>query len=177
MATYTRTKTQTFTYARLSLIKAQAKLALRRSLNYISDETLKTVVDQGLDKKYIKQIDIYGVDEYGRCRAQLKLAIDWARHQIHIKEGREMVKVGERWLNKACVEVDEVTSVFREFVEDQDLDTIWQFTWADGIDIEKARKELGTSPATKPEWYGNPEGFGTAVRPIDEMYIGCYLST
>lgn len=177
MATYTRTKTQTFTYARLSLIKSQAKIALRRSLNYISEETLKTVFEQGLDKKYIKQIDIYGVDEYGMCRAQLKLIIDWTRHQIHIKEGREMLKVEERWLNEACIEVDEMSSLFREFVEDQDLDTIWQFTWADGIDIERARRELGTIPATAPRWRGNPEGFGTSIRPIDEMYVGCYLAT
>ena len=145
-------------------------------MDTINEDTLTRVFDQGLEKKYIKQIDIYGLEKSGLCRAQLKIKIDWQKHQIHISEGRHMVKIPEKWLDNGAIEVDEMTKLFREFVESENLETTWQFTFSNDVDIEKARKELGTSPATAPSWKGRIVGQSFEVSGADEMKIGCYFS-
>lgn len=176
MATYTRTVSGTITTTRLGFINAQVKIALRRSMHYIDEETLNRVFDQGIRKGYIKQIDIYGMDTSGYCRAQLRIQIDWQRHQIHIREGRDMLVVPGTWMEIGAIEIDELTKLFREFVTDEQLETTWQFYWADWVDVAVARQELGTVEATPPTWRGRPTGMSTSVTQADEMQVGCYLA-
>ncbi len=66
--------------------------------------------------------------------------------------------------------------MFREFVQDNGLRTIWQATWNNGVNIPMAEKELGTVPAVVPKWSGKPEGISSNVSLADEMNIGCYFS-
>ncbi len=176
MPTYTRSVTSTVTTTRLGFLKTQVRIALRRSMHYIAEETLQRVFDLGLSRKYIGQIDVFGLDYAGLCRAQLKIKIDWNKHQIYIQEGRDMITVPESWMDIGAIEVDEMTRLFREFVDDEELSTIWQIYWADGVNAEKARQELGTVHATAPTWRGRPNGITSSVSLADEMCIGCYFA-
>lgn len=176
MPTYTRTATLTFASTRILFLKAQVRIALRRSMNNIDESTLVRVFDAGIEKRYIGQVDIYGLDSSELCRAQLKIVIDWDRHQVHIREGRETIAVPEKWMDIGAIEVDEMTKLFREFVDDTGLKTIWQITWANGVDVDSARQDLGTVSATRPTWRGKPEGINSTVSLADEMNIGCYFS-
>ena len=176
MPTFTHTISSTITKTRIFFLKAQVRIALRRSLDYISEESLTKIFDVALEKKYFKQIDVYGLDSYNLCRAHLKITIDWSRHQLHIKEGRETISFPDKWLQAGAIEIDEMTKLFREFVEEANLNTIWQAHWEDGVDIERARRELGTVPATPPTWRGSPQGINSSISMADEMKIGCYFS-
>lgn len=177
MTTHTRTKTITVTKTRMQFIQLQVRIALRRSMTNIQEDTLKRVFDQGLAKKYIKQIDIYGIDISGLCRAHLKIQIDWYRHQVCIREGRDFITAPEKWMQTGAIEIDEMTRLFREFIDDQMLTTTWQIWFSDGIDYERARRELGTVPTTPPKWISKPEGLASSVSLADEMNIGFYAAT
>lgn len=176
MPTHTRTSTSTFTSTRIYFLKTQVRIALRRSISTIDENTLARVFDTAIEKKYFKQIDIFGLGANNLCRAHLKIVLDWERHQIHIKEGRENIAVPDKWLDTGAIEVDEMTKLFMEFVKDNDLRTIWQATWNDGVNIDLAQKELGTGPAIAPKWSGKPEGISANVSLADEMNIGCFFS-
>ena len=176
MSTFTKTATSTITSTRINFLKVQVRIALRRSLSSVDENTLARIFDTALEKKYFKQIDVYGLDSSNLCRAHLKIAIDWQRHQIHIKEGRTAIVTPDKWMKEGAIEVDEITKLFREFIQDAGLNTIWQATWEDGVNVALAQQELGTVPATPPQWRGKPEGMQSSVSLADEMSIGCYFS-
>lgn len=59
MATRTRTRTVTTTWARIDLLITQVRIALRRTTN-TDETTLKEVFERGLREKMIGEVNIYG---------------------------------------------------------------------------------------------------------------------
>jgi hypothetical protein len=176
MSTFTQTHSKTITCTRIELLKVQVRITLRKTLKNINESELKRVFDVGLEKKYIKQINVYAMGKDNLCRGMIEIKIDWNLHKVRISEGNDLLQVEEAWTKEGTIEVDEITKLFQKFVEQNELKTVWQFTFSDGIDFEAARRELGTVAANPPLWKGVPSGDSYSVSLIDEMGIGVFFS-
>ena len=138
------------------------------------------MVDQGIEKRYVKRFDIYGVNNVKLCRAQLRIDIDWNRHSIHLREGRDAITVPDKWFKTGAIEIDEMTKAFREFVTAERLETIWHFIWADGVNDKQASRELGVTDAEPVKWRSGQnrtrgQQMSTKVSLADEMTVGLYV--
>src|ERR1044072_7907892 len=89
--TYTRTKT----YARIVLLKEQARTILRRATQ-ISQETLHRLMI-GVDNHWIANFLVYGFDQKNLCRAELVFEIDWDEFQLQISHGITSVMIAHGW--------------------------------------------------------------------------------
>lgn len=170
------TRTSTSTFTRIELLTLQMKIALKKTLN-ISEESFDRYVRQGLRLKLIGSITIYAIQADGRCRAQLRLKIDWERHRLHIEEGRERLPMDRRWQNQAAPELQEYVEGFVNFVAEHDLTTKWTIGFAPGADYDYACRTLGLDrgSAGVPRWAGRAEGFTWDATGLDELKIGCYF--
>ena len=172
-STYTRTASATYT--RMSLLILQVKITLRRTTK-ISEERLRRTFETGLKEKLIGKIHIYALDKNERCRAQLTLEIDWKRHELHIREGREYITIDNRWENNTAIELDEIIRLFNEYTQAKRLNTIWRLNYAPNVDTEYARKKLDLVDGKLLEWYGRKESYVTKIQELDECKVGLYLS-
>src|SRR5579871_2359322 len=118
------TRTSTKTYTRIDLLIMQVRIALNKTLN-ISEEKFDQIFRQGLRLKLIGSVTIYAIQSDGRCRAQLRLTIDWDRHSVHIAEGREPISIDRRWHGETAPELEVYVEGFVEFVNDHNLKTSW----------------------------------------------------
>ncbi len=173
MVTHTRTRTVTTTWTRIDLLVRQVRIVLRRTTN--TDETdLKEVFEIGLREKMIGEVNIYGVDDQGLGHAEIRILIDWEKHQFHIREGRENVTVDSRWIEGVSLELDELTMDFNEYVRKKSLRTFWRVAYAHGVDVSNARKILGLTPADPMKWKGKKVGWSLCIEDLDEMSVGVY---
>lgn len=172
MAT-TKTKTVTKTYARTDLLIMQVEIALRRTVD-IGETSLKKVFERGLREKIIGEIDIYGVDDQGYCRAQIRIEIDWKRHQLHIQEEREDVTINSRWIEGTSFEIDAATILFNEWVSKRNLRTFCHVIYAPGVDRSEANAMLGLHPADPVKWKGKKCSDSYQVDGLDELCVGLY---
>lgn len=170
MAT-TRTKTVTKTYARTDLLIMQVEIALRRTTD-IDKTRLKEVFERGLREKMIGEIGIYGVDDQEYCHAQIKIEIDWKRHQFHIREGRGDVTIDSRWVEGTSIEIDVATRNFSKWVNDRNLRTFWYVTYVSGVDRSEANAMLGLRPADPVKWKGKMHSDSFQVDELDELGVG-----
>lgn len=115
-------KTKTFT--RLQLIKSQIRKALRRTTD-ISSQSLINIFDKRLDSHQISEVIINAIDNENFCRAQMALEIDWDEYALQIARGNVTVSVDKRWTDDTAIEIDEVASLFNEYVSKYSLKTEW----------------------------------------------------
>lgn len=166
----TRTVTKTFT--RIDLMIMQVRIALKQTLD-ISEEQFDRVFRQGLQLHLIGKVCIYGVDGTGLCWAQILLEIDWLRHQVHVSAGRDSIGIDRRWRDETCPALQEIVPMFNDYVEEQNLSTLWQIYYAPGIDEAYARNLLGLVTAQAPTWAGEPESSSWDTVGLDELKVGC----
>lgn len=173
MAT-TRTKTVTETYARTDLLIMQVEIALRRTVD-IGETTLKKVFERGLREKMLRKIDIYGVDDQGYCHAQIRIEIDWEKHQFHIQEGREDVTIDSQWVKGTSIEIDVFTRNFSKWVNERDLETFWHVSYVPGVNRSEANAMLGLRSADPVKWKGKKCSSSLQVDGLDELCVGLYV--
>lgn len=169
---YTSTRTATKTFTRIQLIKTQVRIALRRTTD-VSSEALKRIYDKGIDNRWIKKITVYGMDSKKYCRAQLTLEIDWEEHNLQLARGKATIAIDGRWQNDTAIELDEVISLFNEYVSEYSLTTQIQFNYVDGLDRDAANQNLGCVSAEPIKW---ERGWSSAIPELPELRVGCYLA-
>lgn len=169
-STYTQTSTKTF--ARLELIKTQVRIAFRRSTN-ISKEQLNKLVDIGIDRHWLKQIKIYGIDDQGLCQAQLVLDINWNKHKSQLSMGKAKIIIDNRWAEDTAIELDESINLFNKYVNEYSLTTTNRFSLSEGEDHDIICKELNLVSA-EPIKFTNKSGNSFNIPELQEVCVGFY---
>lgn len=171
-STFTQTATKTF--ARLALLKAQVRIALRRTTN-ITPSILEKTFDQGLEHKWISKITIYAVDSDKCCRAQLILDIDWDEYDFQLAQGKATVAIDQRWQDDTAIELDEIIKLFNEYVAEYSLNTKYQVTRRAGFSKEMVQEALGLCDAEPIKWKQR-NGYSTKIPELSELRIGFYVA-
>ena len=166
---FTRTRTTTRTFARLSLIKMQVRRVLARAR--IKKDHSKRIV-LGVDLRLIGRLMLYGVGADQRCFAELFIEIDWERNAIHMAAGREDVHVDDRWPQDTAIEVDEALRLFLEIVDAEGLKILCRTRYAPGVDRDTANQRLGFRPADPVQWAGGTVGSRFVIPELDEVAVG-----
>jgi hypothetical protein len=170
----TSTLSKTKTYARIDLLKLQVSIALRRTTN-LSDVALERLL-KGVQNQWINRIDIYGVDSTEEARCQLRVLIDWQRHEVHIAAGRTTVSPHQGWPDDLAFELGDSIELFMEYVRAHRLTTTW-FTGHPDLGERRAAifAELGLVDADTPSWAGGKVNVTFNVPELDEMTVALYL--
>jgi hypothetical protein len=156
-----QTYTSTQTYTRILFLQKQIREALR-STTQISDDTLNTLL-QAIEKKWIRQIDIYAFNFNNLCQAQLIMEIDWNEHDNQIAIGKITIAVDTRWKNDLLPQVDASIWAFNAYVDKYNLRTDWRIMYSDHVvndtsKLTEVRRFLGTAPAEPIKWSDKPIG-------------------
>jgi len=171
---FARTATYTATYTRVELIKLQVQRVLARSIPDQRGYINKLL--RGIDKRYISEISVYGLDRDEMCRAELFIEIDWKRNALHISAGREKVQVDSRWQEGIAVEVDLTLQKFEEVTRELGLHKIVYCRYGPGVNREKANRELGLQPADPVRWKSGFVGTKMSIPELDEFSIGINIA-
>jgi hypothetical protein len=121
--TMASTRSITKAYARIDLLKLQFSVALKRTTD-LSDAAVERLL-KGIENQWINRIEIYGVDSADKAWCQLRIIIDWRRHQIHIAAGRTVVSPYKGWPDDLAFELSDTIEVFMEYVRQYGLETTW----------------------------------------------------
>jgi hypothetical protein len=177
VSTFTYTSTKTFT--RTVLIKTQFRFLLSETTD-ISKESLEKVIERGIDKKWLSKVAVYALDSNNLCHGQIQLTIDWDIHNNEMAIENATIHLNKPWKGKnqdTSPGVSEVVSKFNEFVEENLLTTIWRFDYADNVDQDSIRKEIGSVTTERPSWKKNKAGENQRLSKLNELAIGYYYAT
>jgi len=173
-----QTYTSTQTYTRILFLQKQIREVLREATQ-ISDFTLERLL-QAVEKKWIRQIDVYAFNYSNLCQAQLKMEIDWNEYDNQMSIGKLTIAVDTRWKNDLLPQTDASIWAFNAYVGQYSLRTEWRITYSNWVHansskLSEARQFLGTSPGEPIKWSGKT--IDDYVKNIDfpEFGIGLYL--
>ncbi|MEV4173409.1 hypothetical protein [Nonomuraea sp. NPDC049709] len=168
-----RTATYTATYARGELIKLQVHRILARCSN---DQVHIRNLLRGVERRWISEISIYGLDQFGTCHVELFVKIDWGRHMLHMSAGRDTVQVDAGWQDGVATEIDLALQKFELVTRELGLRKIVHSRYAYGVDRDMANRELGMSPANPVQWRSGFYGTTMSIPELDEVTAGINLA-
>lgn len=165
--------TNAMTFARLDLLIAQIRVALRRTTGIPSD-SLESI-EAGIQRRWIGDVDVYGIDASYLCRAHLNIHIDWDEYNRQVSRGRVIVGIDEKWIDDASIEIQEATLTFNRHIQLKSLSTRWTVTYTKWTDRAEANRVLGFVPAEPIRWGSNPAGTSLIIPELPELCIGLEL--
>ena len=112
------------------------------------DESIKDEFQQAVEEKYIKSFTFYAMKS-GKAYAELEVTIDWNEHQKQIDKGNLIIKTKSK--DGILAPTKNVATRYKKYADTNGFTIIWYFSYADHVDIEKARKRFHTSPANRIE--------------------------
>ena len=173
--THATTKTQTM--ARMSLIRIQVASALQET-GAASKEMADRIII-GVKEKWIEFLRIYGVDASYQAHAELRLRIDWRRHEMHVAAGRTDVRLGYgRSSDARSVILRECISIFNEYVASNGLSVTFHVSYPSYLShqTEAMNRTLGLIESALPDWFGPTIGEDMVDPDIDELATGVHLT-
>ena len=171
------TSTTAGTYARQSLIRLQVSIALQET-GAMSKKSCDRLL-YGISEKWIEYVRIYGLDARGDAHAELRLGIDWQRHEMHVSAGRINVSVGRsRFADSKSVVLRECIDIFNEYVTENSLMVKMHASYRDHLSTgrDEMNARLGLVAAVKPRFVGATIGEDMTDPDIDEFSAGVYLA-
>ena len=129
-------------FKRLVLIGIQ----IRNIFDELTDEpeSVKNKYQQAVEEKYIKSFTFYAMKS-GKSYAELEVAIDWNEHQNQINRGNLIIKTKSK--DGILSPTKNVATRYKRYAETNGFTIVWHFSYADHLNVEKARKRFNTSPA------------------------------
>jgi hypothetical protein len=173
--THSTTKTQAM--ARMSLIRIQVASALQET-GAVSQEKADRIMI-GIKEKWIEFVRIYGIDANAKAHAELRLGIDWRRHEMHIVAGRSDVNLGRgRSADPRSVVLRECISIFNEYVAENHLTVKVHISYPSYLShqVDSMNQTLGLRTSDLPEWSGPTIGEDMEDPDIDEFTAGIHLT-
>jgi hypothetical protein len=169
---YTNTRTQTYTRARMHLIRVQFKSFASRF--HYSDSCIEALPD-AIKDGLVSALIVYANNEAGQTVASVDLHIDWTAHD-ELKETLE-VTIDARWKDDVSPQVDIFGEGFEEFVASKDLTLNRRVVLSDKCRAnpelyEVAMERLGLVPGEKVVWKADPIGQSERLRGLAEMSTG-----
>lgn len=169
----TATKTYTNTFTRIEVLAFQMNYVVKRTTN---SETFEQIVEKGIvQNQWIDVVTVNAIDAQGKLHAKIIMRIDWDQHKLQIDLNnnaiplKEALPEGER----LSVAIGMIVKYFCKKVEEMGLITSWIIQYRFGIDAVRARKELGTVPASEPQWASGEiiHVWGEVPEQLDEFSI------
>lgn len=150
------------TYSRINLIKSQVRIALRRTTN-LDDYTIENCILSEIEGQGISEVNVYGLDYFNRCEAQLIMKIDWDRYKINMDNGKATVVItedGQKWRDNTAVELKEAIKLFIDYTNANSL---------------KAECHTSYAPGAEPiQWNAKARGFDCYIQEVEELRVGFY---
>ncbi len=156
MATFTHANTKT--WSRIQFTMIQIRLLLRTTTS-ISEEKL-SAIRVGIERRWIRDVNIFAIDKNNFCKAQLVIRIDWDSYDVRRFVEKSFVFLGDKESTdlqnnlRAAIEIDDVISAFNKFVSENALSTMWNVVFqpnAPDIDDDQV-KSLGISHLQPIKW-------------------------
>lgn len=174
----TATYAQCRTYTRIDLIKSQVRIALRRTTD-LNDYTIENYILSEIAYQNISEVNVYGLDFYNLCQAQLVIKIDWDLYQVNMANGKATVVItedGRTWIDNTAIELSEAISLFMDYARANSLFTKCHTSYAPGVDWRHANSVLGMGNADPIEWGGRADITLPffSIPEIDEVRVGFY---
>ncbi|MEZ2236386.1 hypothetical protein [Microcoleus sp.] len=167
---------QYLTLTRILVIQAQVEIALTRT-TYLSEEAIDSIL-KGIEKQWIDQVYIYGLDSKNMFSAQLIIEIDWYEHNLHNCNGNRTVVIaadGSTWIDNTAIELHEALSLFNDYVVENSLKTKCQTSYGLGVNCEDANRILGRVNTEAIRWKDNMNRlFEFNILEIKELRVGFY---
>lgn len=134
----------------------------------------------GIEYQWISEVNIYGLDYFNLCKAQLVMKIDWDRYQARMANGKATVVItedGRTWIDNTAIELSEAISLFMDYARANSLFTKCYTSYAPGVDRWHANRVLGMSNADPIKWGGRADIALPffAIPEIDEVRVGFLL--
>ncbi|MDL4818919.1 hypothetical protein [Actinomadura opuntiae] len=168
-----RTATYTAAYARAELVKMQVQRVLARS-SQDRDFVRRLLI--GVDRRWISEISVYGLDGAGACHVELFIRIDWDRNALHIAAGRDTVQVDAGWQDGVSTEIDLALQKFELVTRELGLRRVVHSRYAPGVDRARANRELGFRTANPVQWRSGFYGTTMSIPELDEVTVGVNLA-
>jgi hypothetical protein len=168
-----RTATYTATYARAELIKLQVERVLVRSS---LDRSAVQSLLMGVERRWISEISVYGLDQTDTCHAELFVKIDWRRNKLHMSAGRDTVQLDAGWVDGISTEIDLALQRFELVTRELGLRKIVHCRYAVGVNGSMANRELGLIDADPVQWRSGFYGTTMSVPELDEFTVGVNLA-
>lgn len=168
-----RTATYTATYARAELIKLQVQRVLTRST---SDQDYIRRLLLGVEKGWIGEISVYGLDRTNACHAELFIKIDWSRNTLHMSAGRDTVHVDAGWKDGVSTEIDLALQKFELVTRELGLRKVVYSRYTSGVNRDRANRELGFRTADPIQWRSGFYGTTMSIPELDEVTVGINLA-
>ncbi|MDJ1172340.1 hypothetical protein PMG71_23195 [Roseofilum sp. BLCC_M154] len=154
-STFQRFSTAESAINRCALHEIQVLMALRR-ITYISHKCLKTI-EKGVKNKWIEKVSIYALDDKNLCVGELSVSVDWNLYDSLMSTGKFTIALDPRHFDKydnqpVSIELDEAVKLFREFIGEENLKTIYQVSYPSHFKSEEINRKLGFSPFQKVKW-------------------------
>lgn len=129
-------------FKRLILIGIQ----IRNFFDELTDEneSVKDKYQQAVEEKYIKSFTFYAIKS-GKSYAELEVMIDWNEHQRQIDEGNLIIKTKSK--DGILAPTKNIATRYKKYAESNGFTIIWRLSYAEHVDIIKARKRFHTFPA------------------------------
>ena len=112
------------------------------------DESVKDKYQQAVEEKYIKSFTFYAMKS-GKSYAELEVMIDWCEHQRQIDNGNLIIKTKSK--DGILAPTKNIATRYKRYADTNGFTIDWQFSYANRVNVEKARKRFNTSPANKIE--------------------------
>lgn len=133
-------------FKRLLLIGIQIRNFFDELTN--EPESIKDKFQEAVEEKYIKAFTFYAMKS-GKAYAELEVTIDWNEYQKQINQGNLIVKTKSK--EGILAPTKNIATRYKKYADTNGFTIIWQFSYADHVDVEKARKRFNTSPGNKIE--------------------------
>jgi hypothetical protein len=173
IAAGSKTKT-TKTVKRSYLLLLQVRNLLSRTTD-ISQDDLGKIVDKGISNRWLCAVKVHGFDQSNRCHVGLELEINWLTHTIELVVWGEEVTINKTVFTDECApEVLNAVSVFNQAVNAECLTPKWRVSYAEGVDVEQVRRELGLAAAPPITWAGKVSTESSQVAELPELKV-CLL--
>ncbi len=167
---------QYLTLTRILVIQAQVEIALTRT-TYLSEEAIDSIL-KGIEKQWIDQVYIYGLDSKNMCSAQLIIEIDWYKHNLQNCNGNRTVVIAAdspTWIDNTAIELREAISLFNDYVVENSLKAKCQTSYGLGVNREDANPLLGIVNTEAIRWKDNLSRlFDFRILEIKELRVGFY---
>jgi len=134
----------------------------------ISHDRLAKIVGKGIANRWLSAVNVHGFDQSNRCHVGLTLDINWLTYAIELAFWGDEITINKTMYTDDCApEVTNAIEVFNQAVNVECLQTKCRASYAEGVDVERVKRELEFQDAPPITWAGKvfKQTFGISELP------------
>jgi cold shock CspA family protein len=141
----------------------------------VNSTSLGRIIEQGIvQNQWVEAIYLRGLTSEREICTEIVIRIDWDRHRIHIKEGKNEIEYNEQISPGANLsnKIDAIVEVFCDIISENGLQTDWAIDYCNDVNRELVRRDTGTTPV-KLQWKQGTVTHiaGVNAKKADELFL------